>query len=64
MIHLQQRLRDPRLGLGFMVEATDDVFDNAAKVHLHIGLHRDIDVGALMAGKPRQTAHELTHYGY
>ena len=54
MINLQQRLRDPRLDLGFLVEAAENAFDDAAQVDAHIGLHRDIDVGALMAGQPRQ----------
>ena len=58
-IERQQRLRDPRLDFGFMVEAADDAFDNAAKVDAHIGLHRDIDVGAIMAGQPRQAIERL-----
>ena len=49
-VERQQRLRDPRLNLGFMVEAADEAPDNAAQVDLHVGLHRDIDVGAILAG--------------
>ena len=53
-IERQQRLRDPRLDFGFTVEAADDAFDDMAKVDLDIGLHRDIDVGAIMAGQSGQ----------
>ena len=60
MIDLQKRLRDPCLDLRFMVEAADDAFDNAAKVDLHIGLHRDIHIGSVMAGEPRQAIECLT----
>ena len=59
-IEHQQRLRDPRLDLGFMVEAAEDAFDDAAKVDAHIGLHRDIDVGAVMAGQSGQAIECLT----
>jgi hypothetical protein len=49
-IDRQQRLRDPCLNLGFMVEGADNAFDNATKVDVHISLHRDLDVGSVMAG--------------
>jgi hypothetical protein len=52
-------LRDPRLDFGFMVEAADDAFDNAAKVDAHIGLHGDLDVGAIIAGQSGEAVERL-----
>jgi hypothetical protein len=48
-IHFQQRLRDPRLDVGFAVEGTDHAVDNAAQVDIDIGLHGHVDVGAIVA---------------
>ena len=55
----EQRLRDPRFGFRFMVEVRDQALDDLAHVDIDVGLHRDIDVGALMAGEPREAIEGL-----
>jgi hypothetical protein len=49
-IDRQQRLRDPRFGVRFVVELRDNALDDGAHVDMNIGLHRDIHVGSVMAG--------------
>ena len=58
-IERQQRLRDARFGFRFTVELRNEALDDLAHVNMHIGLHRDIDVGAIMAGQPRQAIERL-----
>ena len=56
----QQRLRDARFGFRFTVELRNEAIDDLAHVNMHIGLHGDIDVGAIMAGQPGQAIECLT----
>jgi len=59
-IERQQRLRDARFGFRFTVELRNEAIDDLAHVNMHIGLHGDIDVGAIMAGQPGQAIECLT----
>jgi hypothetical protein len=45
-------LRDPRFGFRFIVELRNQALDDLAHVNMEIRLHRDIDVGAVMACQP------------
>ena len=59
IIERQQRLGDPRFDFRFMVELRL-ALDDLAHVDMDVGLHRDIDFGAVMAREPRQAIQCLT----
>ena len=59
-IERQQRLRDARLGFRFTVELRNEAFDDLAHVNMHIGLYRDIHIGAVMASQSGQASDLLT----
>jgi hypothetical protein len=54
MIHLHESLRDPRFQVPFSVEVLDQALDDLAYIHIHIGLHCDIDLGSVVTGQTRQ----------
>ena len=60
IIDFHKRLRDPRLGFGFMVEVRDQALDDLAHVDIDVGLHRDIDLSAVMAGQAREAVEGLS----
>ncbi len=59
-IERQQRLRDPRFDFRFMVEMRNEALDDWAHVNLDVGLHRDIHLGAIVAGQSGQAIECLT----
>ena len=58
-IERQQRLRDARFGFRFTVELRNEALDHLAHVNMHIGLHRNIDVGAVM-GRPAASGYRVS----
>jgi hypothetical protein len=60
MIDFHKSLRNPRLGFGFMIEVRDQALDDLAHIDIDVGLHRNIDRGAVMPSEASEAVEGLS----